>query len=81
MNLRIEQRIAPIILVPQRLLTPTMKEVVTDTASGGAWGKRIMRKVSWTGVYGSTPGDIRNAVSVENTPFPVLIGIVSTSPP
>ena len=35
MNPGIDQGIAPIILVPQMLLTPWKKEVVADAASGG----------------------------------------------
>ena len=39
----IEQVIASIILAPQTLLMPAMKEVVTDTATGGAWINRNPR--------------------------------------
>ena len=36
MNPGIEQIIAPIVVTPQALLVPAMKEVVADAASGGA---------------------------------------------
>ena len=35
MNPRVDQSIMPILVAPQTLLTPAMKEVVTDLASGG----------------------------------------------
>ena len=45
------------------------------------WVNRNLRQVSRTGVDGSTPGDIRNAVSEVEPKSPFLIGIVATSPP
>ena len=39
-NQEMDQGIAPLILAPQTLLTPTAKEVVVDAASGGAWINR-----------------------------------------
>ena len=81
MNPRIDQRIVPIVLAPQTLLTPATKEVFVGEASGGAWVNRTMRRVSRTGVDGSTTGNIFNAFSVEHAPSQVLIGIVSTSLP
>ena len=68
MNPRIYQSIALIILAPQTLLTPAMKEVVVDAASGSAWVNRTPQKVIWTGVGRSTPGNIHNSVSVKNAP-------------
>ena len=78
-NLRIDHRIVPNLASPQTLLTPDMKEVVADAAYICALVKRTPRKVGMTGVNGSTPGDVFNAVSVEHTPSPVIIGIVATS--
>ena len=43
MNPRIEQRIEPIILVPQILLKPETKEVVSNAALGGVWVNRTPR--------------------------------------
>ena len=77
----IEQRIAPIVAVPQTLFTPETKEVVVDAASGGTWVNRTPRIVNRTGIYGITPDEICNAVIVEHSPSPVPIGIFSTSPP
>ena len=45
MNPRIDQRIAPILIVPQTILMPSTKEVVVDTASGGTWVNRTPREV------------------------------------
>ena len=81
MNLGIEQGIEPIILAQQTLMTPVTKEVVANTALGGAWLNRTPRQVSSTGIDGITPGDIRDAVSVVEPPSPVLVVIVDTSPP
>ena len=81
MKLVVDQVIAPIILAPQTLLAPATKEVVTDAASGGAWKNRTPRRVSRTGVYGSTPGNIHYAVRAVEPPSPVLIVIFGTSPP
>ena len=80
MNPGIDQRIAPILVAPQTLLTPATKEVVADAASGGAWVNRTPRKPIRTGVDGSTPGNIRNSVSAENSLSRFLIGIFATSP-
>ena len=80
-NPGIEQEIAPIILAPQTLLTPVTKEVVTEAALGGAWIHRTTRQVIRTGVNGSTPDDIRNAIGIVEPSSPVLIGIVGTFPP
>ena len=63
------------------ILTTATKEVVADAALGGAWVNRTPRKVIRTGVYGSTPEEVYNAVSVNNAPYPVIIGSVITSPP
>ena len=81
MNPGIDQGIAPIILAPQTLFFPEIKEVVTDAASVGSWVNNTMRQVIQTVVDRSTPGDICNAVRVVETPSPVLIGIFATSPP
>ena len=72
-------KIAMIIIVPQTLLTPETKEFVVDTELGGKWINRNPWQVSRKGVNRSTPGEIRNAVSVGNAPSPVMIGIVGTS--
>ena len=37
MNPRIDQNIVPIVVSPQKLLTPAKKEVVADAAWGDAW--------------------------------------------
>ena len=81
MKPRIDQRITQTVLTPQTLLTPTRKEVNVDAELGSAWINRTPWKVRRTGVGGSTPGNIRNYFSVKDDPSPVLIGIVSTSPP
>ena len=81
MNPRIYQSIVPIVVAPQTLLTPAMKEVVTDAASGSVWVNRIPRKVIWTGVDGITTGKKIHDVSVKHAPSPVLIGIVANFPP
>ena len=60
---------------------PATKEFVVDAALGGAWVNRTPHEIIQMGVDGITPEDICNAVSVKNYPFPVLIGIVATSPP
>ena len=66
--------------MPQALLAPVTKEVVADTASGGAWINRNPWQVIRTGVNGSTPGNIHNTVSVVEPPSPFLIEIVANSP-
>ena len=81
MNPSIEQRIAPIVLTPHTLLTPVTKEFVADTVSGGVWVNVTPQKVIRMGVNGSIPGENFHAVSVFESPSPVLIGIVATSPP
>ena len=58
------------------LLTPATKEIVEDAASGGAWTSRTHRQVSRTGIDGTTPGNIRNSVSVVEPTSQVIIGIV-----
>ena len=80
-NPGIEQVIAPIILAPQTVMTPAMKEVVTDAASGGTWIHRNTRQVISTGIGEITPGDNCNAIGVVELFSPVLIAIVVTSPP
>ena len=81
MNPGTDQRIVWIVLVLHMLLTPDMKEVVANAASVVAWINMNMRKVSRTGVGGSTPGNISNSVSVIKMSSPVLIGIFGTSLP
>ena len=73
MNPRIEQRIAPLVVAPQMLLTPATKEIVAGAALGGARVNRTPRQVIRTGVDGY-------AVSVEHTPPSVLIVIVGNLP-
>ena len=68
------------VVVPQTLLTPVTKEVLADMASGSAWINRIPHKLSWTGVKGSTTGDICNDVSVKHALSLVLIEIVTNYP-
>ena len=75
---KINQRVALIVMAPHMLLAPATKEDVADTELGGAWINRTPRKVIWTGVDGSTPGDICNAVSVKHASSSVLIVIVGT---
>ena len=80
-NPKIYNRIALIGGDSKTLLTSTTEEVVADAALGSVWVKRTPRQVIRTGVDGSTPGNIINDVSFENSPSPVLIGIVDTYPP
>ena len=80
-NPRIDQGIAPIVLMPQILLEPTTKEVVADTALGCVWVNRTLSQVSKTEVEEINPGDINNDVSSVEPPYSVLIVIVATSPP
>ena len=80
-NPRIDDIIAPLGGASQALLIPATKEVVTDVASGGVWVNRSPQQVIQMVVYGSTPGDICNSISVEHAPSPVLIGSVTSSPP
>ena len=70
-----------IVAAPQILLTPETKEVVAYVVCGGTWVNMTTRIVSSTGVDGRTPGNVLNTVSIEHAPYPVLIGIVATSPP
>ena len=81
MKPRIDQRIAPILVAPQTLLTPVTKEVAADAAWSDPWVNRTLQQVRKTSADGSTPCDICNAVSVEHSLFPVLIAIVATYPP
>ena len=67
-NENIDQRIEPIVLVPQMLLTLAMKEFVADTASGGEWVNRTPQQAILKGVDGSTPGNNRNVVRVKMLP-------------
>ena len=80
MNPGIYQGIAPIILAPQKILTPAMKKVDTDMLGQDCKVHRNMRQVRWTGVDVSTLGDICNSVSVVEPSSTFLIGIVGTSP-
>ena len=64
MNLEVDQGILPIVLVPQTLLAPATKEFIVGAVSGGAWVNRTPQQVIRMGVNGSTPGDIRNSVSL-----------------
>ena len=81
MNLRIDQRIVPIVVASQMLLNPVTKEIVADVALGGAWVNRTPQQVSRTEVNRNTWGDIGHAVIVKHAPSPVLIRIVGISPP
>ena len=81
MNLSIDGRIAPILGASQTLSEPATKEVVVYAECGGEWVNQTPRQVSRMGVDGSTPGDIHNSDSIENSSSPVLIGIFSTSSP
>ena len=80
-NLVVYQGIAPIILALHMFLMPATKEVVADAASGRAWIKMTLRQVSRTGVDGSTPGNIFNAIGTVEPSSPVIIVIVGTFPP
>ena len=73
---KIEQMIAL-----HMLFTTVTEEVVADAASGGAWFNMTPQQLVQTGFDGSTPENIRHAVSVIEPPCPVLIGIVFTFPP
>ena len=77
MDLGIYKGITPNILMPQRLLTPAMKEVVAGVESDGACKNKTQKQVSRNGVDEITPGNMRDAVSIVETLYPVLILIVS----
>ena len=81
MNPRIDQIIALTVVEPQTLLIPVTKEIIADLASGGMCVNSNLWQVIQKGISRSTPGDIGHAVSVKHAPYPVLIGIVATSPP
>ena len=81
MNPSIDQSIDPIVIAPQTLLMTTMKEVVSDAALGDAWVNKAMWQISWTGVNGSTPGNILNAFNIKHDLSPILIEMVSIYPP
>ena len=65
----------------QTILEPATKKFVADAACSGVWVNRNPRQIRRAGVYGSTPDDVCNTVRIEKYPSPVLIGIVTTSPP
>ena len=75
-KLKIEQMIAL-----EMLFTPVTEEVEADTSSGGAWVNMTPQQLVQAGFDGSTPENIRHAVSVIEPSCPVLIGIVVTFPP
>ena len=81
MNPRINQRIAPTVLVPQVLLTPTTKKVVADATLVDAWVNRDPRQVSWTKVNRSTTSNICNDFSVNHALYTVPIGVVTNYAP
>ena len=81
MNPKIYPSIVPILAALQTLLTPETKEVVADAACGGVWVNRNLQRFSRTGINGSTPGSVCNAVIVKHAPSQVLIVIVATYPP
>ena len=68
-------------IVLQMLFTPVTEEFLADSASGGAWVNMTLQQLVQTGFDGSTLGNICHAVSVIETPCPVLIVIVVTFPP
>ena len=69
-----------ITLIPPALLTHVTKGIFTDVASGGTWASRTLRRVSKTGIDGSTPGGNDNAIGIVETYSPDLLGIIGTSP-
>ena len=77
----IYKAVAPIIFVPQMLMTPVTKEIVADTASGGTWIYRILQQVSSKSINGSNKGETHNAIGIIEPSSPVMIVIVGTSPP
>ena len=79
-NSRIDHSIAPVVVAPQTVLTPEMKEVVVDTVCGSAWVNRNPQRLIRTGVNGSTLANVFNAVRFEHSTSPFLIGIVATFP-
>ena len=81
MNPGIDQGIALIILAPQTLFAPAMKEVVVYMASGSVSVHRTPRKLRSTDIDGSTPGGICNAVSFFELYYRFMIGTVGNSPP
>ena len=81
MNLRIYQRITPIVLATQILLTPATKEVAADAELGSVLVNRTLRIVISTGVNIITPGDMYNDVIIKHAPSPVLVVTVANFPP
>ena len=57
-NPGIDQWITSIVLAPQTLLAPEIKEVIMDVASGSTWVNSNPQQLIWTGVNGSTLGNI-----------------------
>ena len=81
MNPSIDQSIATIVVASQTLLMSATKEVVVEAVSVDTWVNRTPRRVRRTGINRSTQGNMGHVVSVEHATSPVLILIVSTSPP
>ena len=74
------------------MLTPAVQEIITDAASSNAWKSRTPRRISRTGVDGSTPISIpiHSGISKTSTPDssensgssnPIDISGTSTAPP
>ena len=72
--------IAAIILTPPTLVMPATKEICSDTVSSGTWMSRTPRRVSGTGVDGSTPGDIGNFNGIVETSSPYMIVTIGNAP-
>ena len=79
-NPSIYMRNASVLVAPQRLLTPAMKEFVADAVLGGAWVNSTPQNDNRTGINGSTPDNMGNIVSVEHALSPVMIGVIGKSP-
>ena len=80
MNLRIDNRIAPIGGASQTLFTPATKEVVADVECSGTWVYQTHIQLSWTGFNGSNPCNTGLAIRSKPPPSTVLIGSLAISP-
>ena len=57
-------------LMPQNLLTPTVKEIFMNATSGNAWTNRTPRRISRTGVDGSIPISTPIHIGMSKYPIP-----------
>ena len=80
MNLRIDNRIVPIVGDFQTLFTPATKEVVADAECSSTWVDWTPRQLILTGVDGSTPGNTGLDLRSKSSPSQVLIGSLTIYP-